>query len=171
MVDIQPADQRTVYVGEELGVVVVPDIGCAGGDQADKVTPGAARGCGDAAPEAVVGLHAADSITGGKGCPAGGCGRVLLHGVPAMVGAGFFAQPQNRGAPLQRQSAQGVKHRARPAAEFSVLHGGSFLFYKCVVRETASRGLAALRGSKVGNGIVGANIVRPHPGNPCSGTV
>ena len=27
------------------------------------------------------------------------------------------------------------------------------------------------RGGKAGNGIVGANIVRPHPGNPCSGTV
>ena len=137
------------------------------------MTPGAARRCGDAAPEAVVGLHAADGIAGGKGRPAGGCGRVLLHGVPAVVGAGFFAQPQNRGAPLQRQSAQGVQHRARPAAEFSVLHGGSFLFYKikCVVREAASRGLAALRGSKAGNGIVWANIVRPHPGNPCSGTV
>lgn len=82
-------------------------------------------------------------------------------------------QPQNRGAPLQRQSAQGVKHRARPAAEFSVLHGDSFLFYKieCVVREAASRGLATLRGSKAGNGIVGANVVHPHPDNPCSGTV
>ena len=92
--------------------------------------PGAARRCGDAAPEAVVGLHAADGIAGGKGCPAGGCGRVLLHGVPAVVGAGFFAQPQNRGAPLQRQSAQGVQHRARPATEFSVLHGGCLLLYK-----------------------------------------
>ena len=84
VVYVQPAYQPAVHIGQKLGIVVVPDIGGAGGYQTDHAFSGAGLGQRYRAFEAVVRLQPSESVAGGKGLPACGIG---VYGVPAVVGA------------------------------------------------------------------------------------
>ena len=123
VVDVQPADQLAVEVGQELGVVVVPDVGGAGGHQADQVPAGGGGRGGHRAAEAEVGFLAADGVAGGEGGPAGGVLR-LGEQTPAVVGGGLFAQRRDRGAAVQAAGLQGLQDGRQAVAQFVGLQHG-----------------------------------------------
>ena len=119
VVYVQPAYQPAVHIGQKLGIVVVPDIGGAGGYQTDHAFSGAGLGQRYCAFEAVVRLQPAESVAGGKGLPACGIG---VYGVPAVVGAFGAAQALHRCAPAQGAFLQRLQNGRHAVAQLFSRH-------------------------------------------------